>query len=62
MCVYIYKKNISKFIKRKNRIVKNILFRKKIINKFSKLKRNKILLSGVNKIYDWYKSLRESEF
>ena len=60
--MYIYKKNISKFIKRKNRIVKNILFRKEIINKFLKLKRNKILLSGVNKIYDWYQSLRESEF
>nr|UXP76910.1 hypothetical protein RF1 [Acalypha australis] len=41
--------NLSK--EKKNWVIKNIFFRKEIINKFSKSKRNPILLPGVKEVY-----------
>ena len=46
---------------KKNWVVKNILFRKEIINKFSKSKRNKILLSGVNEVYELNATKKEKD-
>nr|YP_010320581.1 hypothetical chloroplast RF1 [Cleidion brevipetiolatum]UJJ83705.1 hypothetical chloroplast RF1 [Cleidion brevipetiolatum] len=51
--------NISK--EKKNWVIQNILFRQEIINKFSKSKRNRILLSGVKEVSELNATKKEKD-